>query len=357
MSYLTMKTVLYVDDEKSNLSAFQSLYRRKFKVLTASSAEEGLKVLQDEPVELIVTDQRMPKMTGVQFLKEVKETHPDLKYILLTAYTDNEALKQAVNEVGIYWYINKPFDKHQMEHAINRGIEARDAERRLRDYQNRLKKLVKELTLAEEVQRKQIASDLHDEVGQILASARLQLTALNEELENREHIDKLEEISEDCLRGIKAVRSAIFDLSYPQLHETGLYASTADWAESQLEVKHDIQVQVSGEESRFPLNENTRLLLFRSIRELLINVRKHAQASEVRIHFEQVEDQLKIKVEDDGVGFDYQPEQTDFQEGGYGIFSILQRIEDIGGSIDIHSKHGQGTSVHLLAPLGAVSQE
>ena len=120
--------ILYVDDEKANLEAFASLFRRKFNIITVSSGRQGLEVMETQAVDLIISDQRMPEMTGIEFLKKVKEKWPNLKSILLTAYTDNDVIKEAVNDVGIYWYVNKPFDATQMEQTMSKAIESYHSE-------------------------------------------------------------------------------------------------------------------------------------------------------------------------------------------------------------------------------------
>jgi len=120
--------ILYVDDEKANLEAFASLFRRKFNIITVSSGRQGLEVMETQAVDLIISDQRMPEMTGIEFLKKVKEKWPNLKSILLTAYTNNDVIKEAVNDVGIYWYVNKPFDATQMEQTMSKAIESYHSE-------------------------------------------------------------------------------------------------------------------------------------------------------------------------------------------------------------------------------------
>ena len=117
-------TILYVDDELNSLSSFKNLFRKKFNIIPANSGKEGLTILESQRIDLIITDQRMPEMTGLEFLKKVKKKWPNIKYILLTAFAEIDVIKEAINEVGIYWYMNKPFDPSQMEQMITKAIEA-----------------------------------------------------------------------------------------------------------------------------------------------------------------------------------------------------------------------------------------
>lgn len=125
----TINTLLYVDDEESNLRLFKNIFRRDYNVLTALSAREGLQILTDQPVDLIITDQRMPEMTGVEFLVKAIEINPQPKRILLTAYADLDSIKGAINEGKIYRYIQKPWDVDELTSIIKQAIEAYHMER------------------------------------------------------------------------------------------------------------------------------------------------------------------------------------------------------------------------------------
>jgi signal transduction histidine kinase len=123
MSELKKYTILYVDDEESNLRIFKNTFRREYNILTATSGAEGLEILEKEHVDLILTDQRMPGMTGVDFLKNAIKKHPELNRILVTAYTDYEILREAVNEVKIFQYIEKPWDQDDIKGTIDNALE------------------------------------------------------------------------------------------------------------------------------------------------------------------------------------------------------------------------------------------
>ncbi|MFI5140680.1 MAG: response regulator [Sphingobacteriales bacterium] len=116
-------TVLYVDDEENNLFSFKATFRIKYQVLTAISGDEALKILGSNQVHVIITDQRMPEMTGVEFLEKVLEKFPDPMRILLTGYADMEAVVDAVNKGKIFHYLTKPWKEEELDLAINRAYE------------------------------------------------------------------------------------------------------------------------------------------------------------------------------------------------------------------------------------------
>ena len=224
-------------------------------------------------------------------------------------------------------------------------------EKQILEYQARLKALTVELTLAEEKQNKQIATDLHDQVGQLLASSRLQIAALDSSMAKSEILAKNKVISKGLVVAIQATRDAIFNLSPPQLNEIGLFAAISDWLDIEIEAKHNLKTRLTGDDIIYNLTEDLRFLLFRCTRELVFNVVKHAHASYVLTSIKKNKENIEIKVIDDGLGFNYDPAIFKTNNIGYGLFSIQERIENYGGIIKIDSALGKGTEVKLSVPL------
>lgn len=110
--------VLYVDDEEHNLNSFKAAFRREFEIYTALSAKEGFKVLEEHEIPVLITDQRMPEVLGTELLAEVVQKYPDQMRILLTGFSDMDALKDAVNRGQIYKYLQKPWDNEELKSTI-----------------------------------------------------------------------------------------------------------------------------------------------------------------------------------------------------------------------------------------------
>jgi signal transduction histidine kinase len=136
--------VLYVDDEPENLRIFELGFRREFSIITAVSGEEGLRILNEKPVALVLSDHRMPGMTGVDFLIRVRELDPKTIRVLVTAYGDAETLSVAINDGSIYRYVPKPWEADELRLTLKRSIEvyALDREREA---------LVRELTAVNQI--------------------------------------------------------------------------------------------------------------------------------------------------------------------------------------------------------------
>ena len=115
--------ILYVDDEMNNLVSFKATFRLKYNVFTADGGEEAIKILDEHEMHIIITDQRMPGMTGVEFLERIIEKHPDPMRILLTGYSDLNAVIDAVNKGKIFHYLSKPWNEEELEQTIQRAFD------------------------------------------------------------------------------------------------------------------------------------------------------------------------------------------------------------------------------------------
>lgn len=137
--------ILYVDDEQNNLTAFKATFRRDFTVYTAISAEEGKKLLENETVHILITDQRMPVMTGVEFLESILDRYPDMIRILLTGYTDIEAVIDAINKGQVYRYITKPWDETELRITIKNAFEVYSLKKENKELLKKLKRANEQL--------------------------------------------------------------------------------------------------------------------------------------------------------------------------------------------------------------------
>jgi DNA-binding NtrC family response regulator len=115
--------VLYVDDEINNLNSFKAAFRRNFNIYTAQSAEEGSKILASNEIGVIITDQRMPVTTGIEFLESILHIYPDTIRILLTGFSDINAVIDAINRGQVYKYLVKPWQNDELKIYIQNAIE------------------------------------------------------------------------------------------------------------------------------------------------------------------------------------------------------------------------------------------
>lgn len=227
----------------------------------------------------------------------------------------------------------------------------KEAQAEIAAYQERLRALASELSLTEERERRRLAADLHDHIGQILALSQIKLGALRQEAASPEAETSVNEIREFIGQAIRYTRSLTYELGLPILYDLGLEAAL-EWLAEQLQEQHGLKIEVHRDQQPKPLGEAARVLVFRVVRELLTNAIKHAQASRVEVWITQEGPFLQIRVVDDGVGFDADAQGGGaYKFSGYGLFSIRERLSSLGGSLELASLPGQGTGVSITVPL------
>jgi sigma-B regulation protein RsbU (phosphoserine phosphatase) len=162
-----LSPILYVDDEEDNLTVFNSTFRRDYEIHLAKSGNEGLEILKKHPIQLIITDQRMPEMTGIQFLERIIPDYPNCIRMILTGFSDIEAIIQSINTGRVYRYITKPWNKEELKINIDKALETyhlREQNRKLieelKDANQTLEQKVIDRTQKIESQNKEITSSI-----------------------------------------------------------------------------------------------------------------------------------------------------------------------------------------------------
>ena len=232
-----------------------------------------------------------------------------------------------------------------------RGERARtlDTERTIKDYQGKLQEMAFEATLAEERERRRLAQDLHDRVGQSLALARIKLEAVKGGAGGGEAQEAIAGALELIATSIEDTRTLTFELAPPVLYDLGLTPALS-WFCEELERRTGIHVEIGSESERAPFDEATAAILFRSVRELLTNVVKYASVASARLTLARSGNEYEIVVEDAGAGFDPELMARRWSKG-FGLFSVREQISRLGGTVDLYSRPGSGTRVRLRVPI------
>jgi len=229
--------------------------------------------------------------------------------------------------------------------------ERKKAERERFEYQERLKAMASQLSRVQELERRKLSKRLHDSISQSLAVARLNLQQSARSVTDSELAGKLDGVSEELRRIMEESYSLMLELSSPILYELGLVSALKALLESRFLEDQGIKCGLVTCEERLGLGRDLRVTLYQAIRELLVNIVKHAKAENVEVLIEKEGECLRIRVKDDGVGFDASEVGLPSTTGGFGLFNLRESLEGIGGELKIESKPGRGTVGRITVPL------
>lgn len=226
----------------------------------------------------------------------------------------------------------------------------------LSDYRRRLRSLSAQLALAEESERRRIAIELHDVIGQTTAMSKVKLGELRAKVTDPSCLSDLSDIRRMIDRVIEDTRSLVLELSPPVLYELS-FEEALEWLCERTEARHDIPVFFQGDDCEGEPEDDVRVVLFQMVRELLTNVAKHSGATRAEISLARTGSKLMITVEDNGAGFDiYETISRPDPSKGFGLFSVRERMDHIGGTVQIASGPDIGTHVVLTVPLKQVEE-
>jgi PAS domain S-box-containing protein len=226
----------------------------------------------------------------------------------------------------------------------------KEAELALEAHRERLRALASEVSLAEERERRRLANELHDQASQTLTLAKFRLQHLGTLLDTDEARRIFEEALELFGEASEQVRSFTFELSPPILYRVGLDAAL-EWLVERFQRRHGVAATFTSEGDCRHVSETTAVFMFQSVRELLNNAGKHADATCVTVIGEDLDGIIRISVRDDGKGFDPAAVEAESRtRNSFGLFSISERMRHIGGRVEIESAPGQGACVSLSAP-------
>jgi PAS domain S-box-containing protein len=223
----------------------------------------------------------------------------------------------------------------------------KEAERQLVEHEHKLRGLASKLAYAEERERRQLAIEVHDRIGQALAMSKVEIGNIRKQSGGSESVERARRLIDDA---ILATRSLTFELSSPLLYELGLEPALQGLGERIAE-ENGIRFRFRSEGQRGPLSDDFKGQLYRMARELLQNVVRHARATTVELTLRESDEATEIVVKDDGVGFDASGAASAIEaNGSFGLFSIRERLDYLDGRLVIDSSPGAGTSIIIRVP-------
>ncbi len=240
-------------------------------------------------------------------------------------------------------------NEHLEQRVRERTMDLQNLLEQLEKSRDDLRKLASELVMAEERERKRIAGVLHDEVAQTLAAARMRIDMLQSIPSDSNDKQTLEETKALLMQSILETRALMTEVSNPLLFEMGLQAACVSLADRIMK-SHPIRISCDVRDAYKHLNQDVKTILYQVFRELLNNVVKHSKAQNAHVMIDMENGHFRMKVTDDGLGFDTKMLGAPTVEGGFGLYSIRERLLAIGGSLNIESAPGIGTVVTAILP-------
>lgn len=296
------------------------------------------------------------KTIAAEFENEYRVIHPDgsLRWVS----SGSESFLDAQGRVGFNIGMVKDITEKKIHEnqlmAFNQTLEKRVKQRteQVESQTRQLRALANRLTRVEHEERKRLAKILHDHVQQLLVGARFQLGSIKRCKQMAQIQDIVDTIDDTLGQAIQTSRSLALDLSPPALREGGLCGGL-QWLALHMQKTNEFTLHLELDNQAEPDDNNTRILLFECARELILNAVKHAHVSEARVRLKKNADRcIALIVQDKGTGFN-QDILTDRipEDATFGLFSIQERLADIGGEIKIASRPGSGTHTTLIVPL------
>jgi len=220
-------------------------------------------------------------------------------------------------------------------------------------YQEQLRSMKSTVLFIEEQERRNIATALHEQIGQPLAMACIKLGGLRQVVGSEDLVRQVDQVRNMINLAISCSRTLTFELSPPILYEQGLEAAIGSLAEL-FRKEHGLRIDCSDDRQSKPLSSEISILLFQGVRELLVNAMKHAHAQRLTISSRREGSGIMVMVEDDGVGFANLNRSEGELTGSprsFGLFGLRERLKYFGGNLVVKSKSGRGTQVTMFAPL------
>ena len=343
--------ILLVDDEPKSLFALQELLSTLGQnLMVAQSGEEALRLALKNDFAVILLDVRMPGIDGFETARLIRarDRSKSTPIIFLTAAADEMTSMFRGYEVGAVDYLMKPVVPEVLKSKVAVFVELFRKSERLRESEDKLRRLAAHLISVREEERAHIAREIHDELGQVLTGLKMEVTWLAKRLKDKPLIEKTDSMCALIDSSVQTVRKIATGLRPEMLDDMGLIAAVA-WQAKEFQKRTGIRCRAKlPAEVKFDIDISTTM--FRIFQEILTNVARHSRATRVDIELTLSAEQIGLEVSDNGVGI--QDNELHARKS-LGLLGMQERALLFGGDVRIHGSPGHGTRVSVTIPLSS----
>ena len=343
------RVLVVEDDADSREILLRRMARAGYAAIAAADVDAARTALGQEP-DLVLLDVMLPGTSGLDFLKEIRTHHglTDLPVVMVTALNDSERLAEALG-AGANDYVTKPIDPRVLEARVRTQVALKEVIALKREEAVK-KRLLEQTVTAREEERLHLSRELHDDTAQRLTSLLIGLDALRRKTTQKDHLARIQELVRQADATMSEVRRLAQGLRPALLEELGFKVAMEQLSEECMK-NGGPKVRIHVTPFCETLPWSYKVALFRVVQEAINNVRKHAKAESVSILVQFDADTLRAVIEDDGVGFDFRSvTDTSLESGGLGLVGMRERLQAIGGRLEVETSPGRGTALSIEVP-------
>lgn len=346
--------ILLVDDEPKSLFALQQLLATlEQDLMIAQSGEEALRLALKNDFAVILLDVRMPGIDGFETARLIRSRERSrlTPIIFLTAAADEMGSMFRGYEVGAVDYLMKPVVPDVLKSKVSVFVELHRKSERLRESEDKLRRLAAHLISIREEERAHIAREIHDELGQVLTGLKMEVTWLARRLKDAALIEKTDSMCRLIDSSVQTVRKIATGLRPEMLDDMGLVAAVG-WQAKEFQKRTGIRVRIKLPPESAKPDIDVATTMFRIFQEILTNVARHSRATRIDVDLDIAEDRVSLEVLDNGVGI----AQADLHgRKSLGLLGMHERALLFGGEVKITGAGGEGTRVLVSIPTKARS--
>jgi signal transduction histidine kinase len=352
--------ILYIDDERHNLYAFRAAFRIEFEILLAESAAEAREILKEKVVPIIIADQRMPRETGIEFFESIKDQYPFTMRILLTGYTDIQAVISGVNVGNIFRYLQKPWNEEEIQAAVHAAFDVYDSRVQLIEKQKELEKAYNELDKFVYSASHDLRSPLMSILGIIKLARIEQDQSATDQYFNmiEDSVNRLDEFIKNIISYYKnnRIENDITAIDIRLLSEEIIEANRYQELAKNIKFELDVQQPVSFRSDILKLK-----IIFNNLVSNAIKYQVATKADKkLWIHILVTQEGARIEIGDNGIGIAITEQENIFKMffratshnfgSGIGLYIVKDAVSRLNGKIYVDSEVGRGTIFRIDLP-------